>query len=57
MGEGAVLLVPVQRADRRAQCKPQVGQHGQCPARGSARARKMRVGLAAGYGGKLRGGW
>lgn len=24
---------------------------------GSARARKMRVGLAAGYGGKLRGGW
>ena len=57
MGEGAVLLVPVQRADRRAQCKPQAGQRGQCPARGSAHARKMRVGLAAGYGGKLRGGW
>ena len=35
----------------------QAGQHGQCPARGSARARKVRVGLAAGYGGKLRGGW
>lgn len=57
MGEGAVLSsqysgpTAVHSASHRqaSTASVQRARH--------ARARKMRVGLAAGYGGKLRGGW